>query len=245
MLCKIFPASLKDTATWRLLRRCYRLLVPTAQTKVAPPFVTMCPDTLPALEAAFRVVDEQKIVGDYLEFGLYKGYTLWHAQRCADRFDLDAIRFFGFDSFRGLPQPYGVDASTDEFKKGDYACTLHEVRDNLSRHGIQWDRTWLIPGFYEESLKSELYDTYGLRKAAIVLIDCDLYASTICVLRFLEPILQHGTLLLFDDWNCFGRSNDKGQRLALKEFLASGISWKTDELFSFGWHGQAFQVRLG
>ena len=46
--------------------------------------------------------------GDYYEFGLFKGYSFWNMQYQAQRRGLRRMRFFGFDSFRGLPEVTGV-----------------------------------------------------------------------------------------------------------------------------------------
>jgi hypothetical protein len=53
-------------------------------------------------------------------------------------------------------------------------------------------------------------------KAAVVLVDCDLYASAVPVLEFVAPLLQTGTILIFDEyWNL---GEDAGERRAHREF---------------------------
>jgi O-methyltransferase len=198
-------------------------------------FVCVCPETLPAITKAFSIAPE----GDYYEFGLYTGCTFWHAHRVAKR----GTYFWGFDSFAGLPEPKGVDAETKEFKLGDYACSRAQVVANLKAAGVGSAKTKLIEGFYDQSLRFELIHNNGMESAAVVLIDCDLYASTILVLRFMTPLLQAGTVLLFDDYNCFGASNEKGERRAFAEFLTVNPQWTAETAFSFGWHGQAFVMR--
>ena len=56
------------------------------------------------------------------------------------------------------------------------------------------------------------------RKAAIVYVDCDLYESTVPVLAFVVPFLRAGTIVAFDDWNCFMADPARGQRRAWREF---------------------------
>jgi len=55
-------------------------------------------------------------------------------------------------------------------------------------------------------------------------------------------MLQKGTLILFDDWNCFDAEDNKGERRATKEFLRDNGKILLEESFRFGWHGQAFKV---
>ena len=45
---------------------------------------------------------------------------------------------------------------------------------------------------------------------------------------FLENKLLHGSIIAFDDWNCFYRDPKRGQRLAFEEFKS-----KTKEKYSF------------
>jgi hypothetical protein len=171
---------------------------------------------------------------------MYRGYTFWSAQRAANESGLKGMRFFGFDSFAGLPEPEGIDAGSDEFKRGDYACGYEMVTENLNNNGVDWSRTQLIQGYFDKSLKPALKTEYGMQRVAVALIDCDLYHSTVDVLNFLSDLLQEGSILMFDDWNCFDESDEKGERKAFREFLERHPDWQAEAFISFGWHGQAF-----
>ncbi len=225
--------------TRRLLRR-VRAHKPARSPEPPKEFFTMCPETPPAIGQALRRIRDVGPSGDYYEFGLFRGYTFWQAQKTASELGLSDMRFFGFDSFTGLPDVTGPDAVTDEFHKGDYACGVAQVRRLLDQHGIDWSRSTLIPGLYHESLRPELRLRYQMRPLALALIDCDLYNSTVPVLKFLDDFLQDGSILLFDDWNCFQASNDHGERRAFKEYLDARPYWCPDPYISFGWHGQGF-----
>src|SRR5438094_462652 len=45
---------------------------------------------------------------DYLEFGIFRGFNLWYAQAVAPTLGIGDMRFFGFDSFFGIPPVQGV-----------------------------------------------------------------------------------------------------------------------------------------
>jgi len=202
----------------------------------------------PVLDAIERCIhqvmkDGVAAQGDYYEFGLFKGYAFWHAQKTGDRMGLHDWNYFGFDSFQGLPEVTGVDRSpNDEFYAGQYACSQEQVMSSLEEAGVDWERTHLIPGFYEHSLTSEACKEHGMGRVALALIDCDLYASTQEVLRFLTPMLVDGSILMMDDWNCYDAAEDKGQRRAAHEWMKTQQRFSLAPLFPYGSWGQVFRV---
>jgi O-methyltransferase len=178
--------------------------------------------------------------GDYYEFGLFRGYSFWYAQQAANRVNLEGMRFFGFDSFEGLPEIEGNDRKRGLFFSGDYRCTRAEVTRQISEHGFDWSRAALIEGFFDKSLTPSIRTEHQMGPAALVLIDCDLYQSTVPVLGFLDALFQDGTVILFDDWYCFGDSEDHGEPRAFHEFLADRKEWHAEALMDFPIYGKAF-----
>jgi O-methyltransferase len=205
-------------------------------------FMTPTPATPPAIASSMHRIAESGPTGDYYEFGLYRGYTFYQAQRAADAAGLRDMQFFGFDSFAGLPEITGIDTGLD-FNQGDYAASRETVTHYLNKYRVDWQRTHLIEGFYEDLLQPALKEQYQMRPVAVALIDCDLYHSTVPVLQFLDSLLQDGSILLFDDWNCFNAADDRGERRAFTEFLDARPCWYAEPNLSFGWHGQSFIMR--
>jgi hypothetical protein len=197
-------------------------------------FATSSPGLLNALERSFDKAVELGVTGggDYYEFRLFKGYSFWYAQKTANDAALADMRFFGFDSFAGLPEVHGVDiGANDDFYAGQYACSKDRVIQNLNSKSIDWQRTTLIEGYFEKSLANGLAKRHGMRHVAVALIDCDLYASTRSVLNFLGDMLVDGSVILMDDWNCFDAADDKGQRRALAEFKRNHPGWTFEDFF--------------
>ena len=60
----------------------------------------------------------------------------------------------------------------------------------------------LVPGFYDKSLLPDLASRMGMRPAAYVDIDCDLYGSTKSALEWMlaSRLIVPGTLIGYDDW---------------------------------------------
>ena len=99
-----------------------------------------------------------------------------------------------------------------------------------------------MTGYFSDSLKPELYDRFGLKKAAFVTIDCDLYPSTQQALDFLTPILQTGTVIYFDDWfisNCDMRLGEAG---SCRDWLARNPDIELVDYGEVGIMGKIFLV---
>jgi O-methyltransferase len=198
-----------------------------------------------ALDRSFRRIRTEKVRGDYFEFGVYRGSTLAYAERLARRHLLpSSMRLFGFDSFRGLPSPTGVEGATGEFLEGDFACALPEVRENLDRRGVDWSRVHLVEGWFDETLNDELKAKLRPAPVAVALIDCDLYRSARSALEFLGDLLQQGSILLFDDWDCFGGRDHMGERRAFAEFLQASTRFDAEPWIRFGRRGQGFVIHI-
>jgi hypothetical protein len=181
--------------------------------------------------------------GDYYEFGVYKGFSLWFATRIADALRNEDMRFFGFDSFDGLPEPKGVDREPDAtgntFARGNFCAGLELVRGFLARHGADMSRIILIPGFFEDVLAASLVSQHRMRPASVILIDCDMYESTSTVLGFLPQILQPGTAVLFDDWML--TDENKGQQLAFRQWQETHPEVQVADFCDFA-GGKGFRV---
>lgn len=184
---------------------------------------------------------------DYCEFGVFKGYALFHAQAEARRLGLSSTRFFGFDSFEGLPSMADgdiVEGGSQPFYEGQYSCSLENVRAELDKRGVDWSKTHLIKGYFVDSLNSPEVAGLGIDKVGVALVDCDIYSSTVDVLDFLESRLVDGAIVIMDDWKSYGERCDAGQPRALREFLENSGRWSCKELLDYGNYGRVFSFHL-
>jgi hypothetical protein len=155
------------------------------------------------------------IDGYYMEFGCFGAGTMRLAY---DNFHhLFDWHYVAFDSFEGLPEIAEIDRQ-DAWEKGKLATSEQRFIELCRRHGIPADRLRTVKGFYSDSLTPELTRELAPRKAAVVYVDCDLYLSTVPVLAFIADFLQVGTVIVFDDWNCFSADPERGERRAWREF---------------------------
>jgi hypothetical protein len=210
----------------------------------------------PSLRSAWGRVDVHSLAaswvqacqlrGHYFEFGVASGRSAVAAIRANTRLTPRVIdRFYLFDSFAGLPALSGPDVGSIQFGAGMYAYGVDQVVAKLEHHGVADDADIiLVPGFFEASLPPFDATQLGGLGASLVHIDVDLYSSCVEVLAFVTPYLQSGAVMLFDDWNCFGAKNDRGERRAVREWLDKNPHVRLESYAKYGWHGEAFLVDL-
>lgn len=177
----------------------------------------------PIEQVLHQAVDYARTIrskGDYLEFGLWKGRSFVAAYHLAKSIDLN-MKFYGFDSFEGLPELSAEDQMHEEYKKGEYSCSIEEFRSIMLENDVSKDDVTLTEGFYEDSLNEEARTKLPLKEAAIIMIDCDLYDSTKLALDFSTPYIRSGTVIIFEDWFCYRNDPNFGEQKAFNEWLVS------------------------
>ena len=215
---------------------------------------------------AAEILSSEQVQGDYLEFGVYRGSTLIQAfhtirrsylDRAADRTSLhsaefrrsvrrlwEGMRFFAFDSFEGLPELTGPDRDTSDFAAGKFACSPEAFSERVSRHGVDLSKVVTVPGWFADTCCEETIRRHGMRAAAFVHIDCDLYESTRTVLKFIEPLLVDGTILIFDDWYSFKGNPALGEQRAFYEWAPTQAHLTFTEFQKEGPWRNSFIVNL-
>jgi O-methyltransferase len=120
---------------------------------------------------------------NYLEFGVAEGFSFkWWVEHNTD----SASRFYGFDTFTGLPEAW------DQFKAGDMS-----VGGNFPK--INDSRVEFVKGIFQDTLPAFLKNFNDSRRKLIHL-DADLYTSTLYVMASLAPYLKDGDILMFDEF---------------------------------------------
>jgi len=140
-------------------------------------------------EDLYRYVSEMLLDGgkkaiDYVEFGVYEGASI--QQWCALNQNARS-RFFGFDSFEGLPEDWHSGKRKGAFSTGGKVPTISDPRLSF------------ISGWFQHSLPIFM-DSYSPQNQLVVHVDCDLYSSTLYCLTTLDPLISPGTLILLDDF---------------------------------------------
>ncbi len=192
---------------------------------------------------AMSLVTFSQVKGDYLEFGVFEGSAFLNAWDYASAYGRTDMRFFAFDSFRGLPDPARSPVDEGgEFSQGEFACDRPTFEHNLRRGGVDMARVSVVEGFFSDRLTPATREDLRLEAAAVVWIDSDLYQSAVCVLDFITPLVVDGTVLVFDDWHCFHSRPERGEQLACAEWLERNADIRLVHYRDFHWAGRSFIV---
>jgi hypothetical protein len=187
------------------------------------------PQFIKSLRYLKEIVPEDEEFGDYLEFGVSHGTSMLCMYQVLTELNLDTVRLFGFDSFEGLPKEADDEG---QWKKGDFAANVDDVKKYLSKNGIDWNRVVLEKGWFNETLTPTFKEKNNIKKASIIMVDCDIYYSTVDVLKFCEDIIGDHAVLIFDDWE------SKAEQRAFDEFLKRNARFKIEEFGKYSYRGK-------
>ncbi|MFZ1135701.1 MAG: TylF/MycF/NovP-related O-methyltransferase [Candidatus Korobacteraceae bacterium] len=135
----------------------------------------------------YQYVHESRIRGeamDYLEFGVFQGDSMRQWVTLNKHKD---SRFFGFDSFEGLPEDWRAGQARGHFDVGGAAPPIDDLRVKF------------VKGWFEDTIPPFVRDFTG-KNRLLLHLDADLYRSTILPLVHFNPFMSKGTLLIFDEF---------------------------------------------
>jgi O-methyltransferase len=179
-------------------------------------------------------------IEDYLEFGVYNGTSLACMHRVMAASNNRHSRLIGFDSFEGLP-PIAASDSGGHWRPGEFKSSLEFARRVLDHERVDWSRVVLVKGYFDTTLTEHRRADLRIRRASIIMIDCDLYQSTKEALQFCGPAIVDQSVIFFDDWYPLARKG-LGERMAFEEWLAADATLHARELFDVPCYGKAFLV---
>lgn len=133
--------------------------------------------------------------GLYLEFGVSSGGSMRLLRQLLPPEQV----IYGFDSWEGIPEHWNGHPA------GTYRSDPPECGPNVV----------LVGGWFADTLPGFLARHRG--HASFINVDCDLYSSTITVLRALGPRMVAGTVIRFDEFTGYRGCEEHEQR-ALREF---------------------------
>ena len=138
-----------------------------------------------------------KIKGDYVELGLYRGEMLYATNKVMkDKFDFN--RYIGLDTFQGEPEP----RDKDEFYylhggKGDLSADISSVSSSLKAAKIK--NVHPIKGdFRRKNIQRKFLSMSP--KISLACVDCNWHSSSSAALDLCLPNMVQGGVIFVDDY---------------------------------------------
>lgn len=130
------------------------------------------------------LLDGGKKAIDYLEFGVFEGASIrsWSGLN-----QNPESRFFGFDSFEGLPEDWHSGKKKGAFSTGGRQPEIADARVSF------------VAGWFQNSLR-RFMASYCPQSQLVIHVDCDVYSSTLYCLTVLDPLMTPGTVIVLDDF---------------------------------------------
>jgi len=120
---------------------------------------------------------------NYVEFGVAQGHSFrWFLQQNL----LSASRFYGFDTFTGLPEDWGP-MKKGTFNNGNKVPDISDTRGKFYQ------------GLFQQTIPSFLQEVNN-DKRNIFMMDADLYSATLYALTSIAPLLKKGDIIFFDEF---------------------------------------------
>jgi len=127
---------------------------------------------------------------DYLEFGVWYGRSIKYWADINRHVD---SRFFGFDSFVGLPEAWNG-GTTESRDKGAFDRAGEPPGD------VDDARVHFVKGWFQDTL-GRFLERATLTPPLVIHIDSDLYTSALYCLTMLDRVAASGTVVVFDQFH--------------------------------------------
>ncbi|QAA81373.1 macrocin O-methyltransferase [Aequorivita sp. H23M31] len=181
-------------------------------------------ERIKVLLEAVDYIDKNKIPGDYVECGVWKGgSSLAVAMKLEEIGNLNK-NIWLFDTFEGMSEPTEFDEdlkgrlAKDRLAKEDKELSwvwaysgLDEVKKTMQRCNYPKSKIKFIKGKVEETLLSKNIPD----RISILRLDTDWYESTKMELEILFPRVVEGGIIIIDDYGHW-----KGSKKAVDEYLS-------------------------
>lgn len=155
---------------------------------------TRCKHLLEVMQS----IRDEKIPGDLVETGVYKGGCSIIMAWANKEYNLGKLQYC-FDSFQGCPDPKEtkLGAHKDEAHgKGDFTFSFDKVVANFEKFGLQ-DEPIFVEGWFEDTCPKY---AETIKEIALLRFDGDLYSSTLEVLNAFYPLVVKGGYIIIDDY---------------------------------------------
>lgn len=147
------------------------------------------------LEACLDIVERDRIPGDLLEAGVWRGGAGLFMQGYLTVHGIAGRALWLADSFAGLPRRMVGGETIDPDLTRALAIPAAAVREAFERFGLPGERVHFLEGWFADTLPSA-----PVERLALLRLDGDLFESTLVALDALYPRLAPGGFVIVDDY---------------------------------------------
>lgn len=186
-------------------------------------FTLTNPERIVSLIRAIKYIEKNKIEGDIVECGVWKGGSIMASLRTLKNLNSFDRDIYLYDTFEGMSEPTEIDesfkgesASAAYFTKNEFwnriecLSPLQEVQNNVKSINYPIERIHFIKGKVEETIPNNMIP----EKIAVLRLDTDWYESTLHELEYLFPRLVKGGIIIIDDYGHW-----QGCKKAVDEYI--------------------------
>jgi len=186
------------------------------------PYTMTSVERMYMLYKSIEYIANNKIEGDFVECGVWKGGSSMMAALALKKFGAVQKKMYLYDTFEGMSEPTVKDISFNNEKMIDSWGTfsreekifclspIDEVKSNLAKTGYDPHYLFYIQGKVEDTIPATMPD-----KISLLRLDTDWYESTKHEMLHLYPHLVNKGVLILDDYGHW-----KGAREAVDEYFA-------------------------
>jgi hypothetical protein len=184
--------------------------------RAVEPYTMTSTERIHALVHAVRHVVRNRIAGDMVECGVWKGGSVMAMALTLLQLGERDRSLYLFDTFSGMTAPSDVDV---DYQGQQARVILDAVRCEASQQEVEkavlstgYDREKIhfVPGRVEETIPDQAPSSIALLR-----LDTDWYESTQHELQHLFPRLSRGGVIIIDDYGHW-----RGARQAVDEYIA-------------------------
>ena len=147
-----------------------------------------------------RVISD-KIPGDLIETGVWRGGASILMRAILKAHDIRDQAVWLADSFQGMPASdpgYPADADMTFHTIPELSVPLEQVKANFAKYDLLDDQVRFLKGWFSDTLASA-----PIEQLSVIRLDGTMYGSTMDALTALYPKLQDGGFLIVDDYGAF------------------------------------------
>lgn len=150
-------------------------------------------------EAMSHVIGD-RIPGDFVETGVWRGGACIYMRAVLKVFGVTDRTVWAADSFEGLPRPDaqrypGQDIGDVHHTFQALEVSVEQVQDNFRKYDLLDEQVRFLKGWFKDTLPGAPID-----HIAILRLDGDMYASTMDALQALAHKVSAGGFIIVDDY---------------------------------------------